>query len=396
MTSEEDFQPRETAQEVLDFVTFAGYSLSRDQLVRLHQKRLIGPPETHYPGGRRGIETTYPPGTAQRVIRIVQMKANTKKFDELAWRLWWEGHDVELELVRDYLLKTAARWDQRRALFQRVAEVYIGIPGTEGERDLFDEFLYKKKIPPPLGTIRKRLRNGDKYVEFARLLVDLAQGRTRAFDQREVELFEEATGYQFAEESDQGGESIVGVKALEAMGAFFEESLFDVANSLEDDELHYAKSFTHFVVNSFANLGTVMGEVYGGTGRGYGLIGRVFKTLTDDADEQVMCLLLVSLLLRDPDLRENLPEFEKNMIHFNGVTYPDYQRLRYLANVVPGVRKLMTPSRLRAAFESPEGAEKLRVSFVEFRFHNAKELGEAFALRPDLFEDVMPNPEELT
>ena len=119
------------------------------------------------------------------------------------------------------------------------------------------------------------------------------------------------------------------------------------------------------------------------------------NTLTGDADEQVLCLLLISSMLRDPKVRESLPEYTETITRFSDVTFPDYQKLEYLADSVPGVRKLITSTRLKAAFENPEGAERLRLSFARFRSNHATELGEAIALRPDLFESAIQRTHEM-
>ena len=56
------------------------------------------------------------------------------------------------------------------------------------------------------------------------------------------------------------------------IGTFARESLLDVAE-FEDDELRSANLLTHFVVDSMAKLGSVMSDVYGGTGRRFSLVG---------------------------------------------------------------------------------------------------------------------------
>jgi len=388
---------RESAQEVLDFVHFSGYELSRDQLVRLHQKRLIGPVETRYPGGRRGLETTYPLGTAQRVLRIVQLKVTTKKFDEIAWRLWWEGYDIDFTLIRTFLLKGAARWDVRRGMLRRAADVFDGIEGTEGERDLLDELFHKKKTNFPLGTMRRRFRkNEEQYVESARLFVDLMAGRLDDFGPREVSLFEAATGYNFESDIDEDGVDQAGAGAFGMIMECLNSTSTEVAESLDEAELRFTRQFAHFLLQSMSNIGKMMSATYGGTGKGFGLAGTSFEKLSRDPDEQVLAILLLAVFLRNPEIRDNLPEFEERMAQFNGVTFQDYLRLRYLAEAVPGLGKLVTPERMKLAIESEDGMRRHEARIANYRADHADEIDRAIRSRPDLFPKQLPTAEAVT
>ena len=149
----------ESAQDVLDYLKFAGFDVTRDQLARLHRRRLISQP-IQGPGTGRGHVSMFPSGTAQRVLRISQLKEGTKQLDELAWRLWWEGYDVEPDLVRSYLLKKAARWDEQLREI-RAAATGSGTPDDEvddGERDVLDEVFFQHlKVGPSLVSARRQL-----------------------------------------------------------------------------------------------------------------------------------------------------------------------------------------------------------------------------------------------
>ena len=49
------------------------------------------------------------------------------------------------------------------------------------------------------------------------------------------------------------------------------------------------------------------------------------------------------------------------------------------------MEELVSPSSMRAAFDSPEGAERWRARFDEFRLEHFEAIEEAMADRPDLF-----------
>lgn len=371
---------RETAQGVLDFVTDAGYELSRGQLVLLHRRGLIGPVETRYPGGRRGVETVYPGGTAERVLRIAQMKTHTKNLDEIAWRLWWEGRNVDAVLVRTYLYKIASRWDKRLSELRVAAAVYLG--DAEADHDLLDEAFHKRRIHPPLGTIRRRLKNGDEYVEFLNLLVNLMLGHAES-DSHQIEIFENATGYRFA--SSESDDLSPGAEAMNLMNEFAKLNWADYAKTLGDEDLRSSRDFVRLITSSIQNLGEIMHDLYGGTGQGYALAAKALKGAIDDPDQQIACLLLYSVLLRDPKIGDKLPEIEAQLGHVNTVTYADHLRLRYLGDAVPGLRKLLTPSVLQSAYSTVEGAISLKAKLAVFQEKHRAELESAIAKRPDLF-----------
>jgi hypothetical protein len=94
---------------------------------------------------------------------------------------------------------------------------------------------------------------------------------------------------------------------------------------------------------------------------------------------------LTSTFLKDDHIRANLPDFEKLVVNSPVVSYQDYLRLRYLARQVPGLDELVTPTRMREAFESPEGAEQWRASFEQFHLEHLQEMEDAIDERPDLF-----------
>ena len=372
---------RESTEDVLDYVKFAGFELTRDQLMRLHQRRLIGQ-NFHISGLRRFIGALNPPGTAERMLRIARLKATTKKLDELGWRLWWEGSDVEPELVREYLVKIATRWDVRLGEIHNPTTIEAPAEDELGERDILDEvFFQKPNATPSMASVRKRMGKGtDLYVEFAGLLVDLMRGDFSTLSASSISLFAEDDAIGAAK-----GEAHAHETALRAMRAAMSQSFGELVASLDDEEIENARPVALLLSRIIASIGDIVHDAYGGGTRDTTAVGKSLVALSENPEEQVLSLLLTTSFLKDEHLREHLPEFEEIELHVPAISFLDYLRLEFLASEIPGLERLMTPARIHAAFESSEGAERWRTLFDQFRVEHFDEVEDAMASRPDLF-----------
>jgi hypothetical protein len=77
------------------------------------------------------------------MLRIAQLEASSKKLDELAWRLWWEGSRVEPDLVRDYLVKMSNRWDDRLGEIRGSNSSSTTDDEVTSDRDVLDEVFFQ-------------------------------------------------------------------------------------------------------------------------------------------------------------------------------------------------------------------------------------------------------------
>jgi hypothetical protein len=370
---------------VWDYLEFAGFHLTREQLVRIHQRRVVNEPFLS-PSSWRDPRTSYDPGTAERILKIAQLKAKSKHLDELAWRLWWEGTAVDPTLVRDYLLKMAKRWDERLSEFRKAADEAADDEELQGERDVLDEVFFKHLKPAPSVTsLRKRLGKGsDIYVEFAGLLIDLLRGDFSILGQQAVELFER-DGDDALEEDESGDFRWAGRTALQAMQSDAKLPYAHLVESLNDRQIEDARPVALLFTRIIASFGEIVHDGFGGTSRDRDTVGHSLVALSESPEEQVLSLLLTSSFLKHDRIRASLPLYDGLVVHSPAVSYDDYLRLRYLAQEVPGMEDLVNPSRMREAFDSPEGAERWRASFEEFRLGHLQEFEEAMAARPDLF-----------
>ena len=383
----------EPTQDILDFLGFAGVETTRDQLARLHRRRLIGEPFHDQSGGRSSL-VRYPAGTAERMLRISQIRSSTKQLDELAWRLWWEGFDVEPDLIRTYLLKRATRWDEQL----RELRVVAGEANDDesGERDVLDEVFFQHlKAGPAMVSARKRLGRGSElYAEFSALLIDLMHGDLSSLERVDGRLFDrEATGGNATidEESPRAGEV-----ALQAMQASMDTAFIQLVASLDDKEIASARPVALLLLGLISQVGSIVQEVFGGSGHGRDNVGKSLITMAENSDEQVLALLLTSSFLKDDGVRGVLPDVTPVTAAPPAIPFLDFLRLRFLAVEVPGFVALLAPALVRDAFATPEGALRWHARFDEYWLSHFFDLQEAMALRPDLFAEAPLEPDEET
>jgi len=382
----------EPTQDILDFLGFAGVETTRDQLARLHRRRLIGEPFHDQSGGRSSL-TRYPAGTAERMLRISQLRSSTKQLDELSWRLWWEGFDVEPDLIRTYLLKRATRWDEQLRELRVVAEANND---ESGERDVLDEVFFQHlKAGPAMVSARKRLGRGSElYAEFSALLIDLMHGDLSSLVRVDAGLFDrQATGGSalIDEESRRAGDV-----ALQAMQASMDTAFIQLVASLDDKEIASARPVALLLLGLISQVGGIVQEVFGGSGAGRDNVGKSLITMAENSDEQVLALLLTSSFLKDDAVRGALPGIAPTTAPPPTISFLDFLRLRFLAVEVPGFVALLAPAIVRDAFATPEGAARWHARFDEYWLSHFFELQEAMALRPDLFAEAPLEPDEET
>jgi hypothetical protein len=382
----------EPTQDILDYLGFAGVETTRDQLARLHRRRLISEPFHDQNGGRSSL-SRYPAGTAERMLRISQLRSGTKQLDELAWRLWWEGFDVEPDLIRTYLLKRATRWDEQLREIRMVAGETK--EDEKGERDVLEEVFFEHlKVGPAMVSARKRLGRGSElYAEFSALLIDLMHGDLSSLDRIESGLFDgQATGRVVPtniEESRRAGEI-----ALDAMQNSMDTAFIQLVTSLDDKEIANARPVALRLLGLISNVGSIVQEVFGGSGHGRDNVGKSLITMAENSEDQVLALLLTSSFLKDDRVRETLPEMAPDPATAPPISFLDFLRLRFLAIEVPGFAALLAPGVVREAFATPEGDERWHRAFDEFWLSHFFELQEAMGLRPDLFAEEPLEPDE--
>jgi len=290
-------------------------------------------------------------------------------------------------------LKRATRWDEQLREIRSVANETV--EDEKGERDVLDEVFFQHlKAGPAMVSARKRLGRGSElYAEFSALLIDLMHGDLTSLDHEQTGLFDrEATGGSVTSGVDETRRA--GEVALQAMQSSMDSAFIQLVASLDDKEIANARPVALRLLGLISNVGSIVQEVFGGSGHGRDNVGKSLITMAENAEEQVLSLLLTSSFLKDDRVREALPEIATVSANPPTISFLDFLRLRYLAIEVPGFVALLAPALVREAFATPEGAERWHARFDDYWLSHFFELQEAMTLRPDLFAEAPLEPDE--
>jgi hypothetical protein len=101
----------ESANFLLSVAAEAGFVLTKRQLARWHRAGLLPKPKQEGLGRHKGSQSLYPEGTAKQLLAICELMKKERRLEHLSWQLWWQGFDIDLEFIRDFIAKRWHRWD---------------------------------------------------------------------------------------------------------------------------------------------------------------------------------------------------------------------------------------------------------------------------------------------
>ncbi len=84
------------------------------QLSRWHRIGLLPKPKRRSLGKGHGTEEAiYPSQTADQLLHLLELRKekHERRHLHLAWYQWWDGYDVPMPLVREFLKLVAGQWD---------------------------------------------------------------------------------------------------------------------------------------------------------------------------------------------------------------------------------------------------------------------------------------------
>jgi hypothetical protein len=316
----------EPRDEVIKYAAKLGYVVTAPQLARWHRAGLLPRPRQQPLGRGRGTETVYPPGTAAQVVALCQIKDDERRLGRVAFRLWWEGFDVDLGLIRNQLVSA---------------------------------------MEPLEIEVRKRAAKGRSPLEG---------GLRRSLGQQRVEAIT-ATMRQAAS-TNSAPPAKVSWEAMEA----WPPTLDDVAAMLgeaaaariagtpvatliadaSDGDLVAARDRTRAMVALLRNAAAPMAWLYGKSGSVFRMVDRLMDTMTP-SDHLGM---VAAMLAFTPFMRS-----EVLAVLDAGTQPPLAQQLRQILAIrdqVPGATGVLTPMAIRALLRDKEAAGRYRPRIEEF------------------------------
>jgi hypothetical protein len=292
--------------------------------------------------------------------------------------------------VRSYAEKACREFDET---LERIRGLVRGNSkdGT-GIRAVRNHLSNSSDLPPPVGSIRRHLDwgGGRDFERFVSLLVGTIVGETKSLDSGDCRLIERAFHFDEARRTPLSGsqdwwEQEDG-SGFVWMAKFLSRSLTDRLKEIPDDRFLEARDEAQAFFKAIVTFGEVMNWAFKRQwGLGFGFAGRAVQRLVDDPKRQVAIVVLFHAFRNDPELSENLHILRDSMRDWSTESYQDWKRLRFLAEEVPELDSVVSPLRMREAFRTQQGWERLNKAIAAFRAQHAEEIDCVISAHPELF-----------
>lgn len=318
MDGGEDLKGWETRDELLAAEVAESFPLSGSQLARMHRAGLIDRPVTRSLGRGRGKASLYPPGTRDRLKRVLELRREIRSFNEISWRLWWEDGGPVPKVVRARLLRVASDWERdREELSRLLGGEDMGDPAAEAEMDAAYKSLEVDRAPASLGRVRRNVGRSEFATVF-RVFAEVASGRFEGFadterldEESRGGLFERALGIDRARVDHLAGtepwfEGSSEHDMLSLSTAIGERSLADLADAADVDLDAARQEIREFWRSVLAGT-SVVEQIFGSAAFGFGTVSAVFRG--QPRGGEAFFLLMWLALREDPRLREGMAEY---------------------------------------------------------------------------------------
>jgi len=387
------FENGETAACLLSLVEQQGYSLTADQLRRLHLEGLIERPLQDHPDGKVGSETVYPEGTGDLLLAVCSQCQQKRSFRAVAWQLWRDGYPILLTCIRADLRKTAEEWERLRRLLTN--------PGTRTFSKLVRKALAKVasyRFRTSFITQARKRVGTTSFDTFTRILLEIAAGNFQGYadydtysrdeEQKIVEkgfglsqtVIDRALGVDWTKNLEH---TLVELNDIVASSPF--ETWLDQAS---DSELLHNRDELCLLLTALESLSSAIEDAVGKRATG-GLI--LYQMLCRAAQKDFPILFLMWSVVR-PRFQTSIDELLHAARQWLKEGLPAYTALRQLQVEVPATASLLTRRRRRAAMRNEQAQQRYLAEFRVFYQQHREELMAFWLRHPEWYK---PSPEEL-
>jgi hypothetical protein len=350
-----------------------GHKVSDVQFGQWHRFGLLPEPDRRWLGKSHGsAKAIYPPAAAAQLVRLCQLRKEkrTRRLDHLAWYLWWEGYDVPMGRIREFLEGEAHRLDGAAAGWrakspeerQSVVEAEFG----EEKRLSADETLVS----------RARRRVGKKALPnfLASLLPPLPEDKT---DPMQVvkgfglqSLFGTLLGQRTLGASDAG-------EVIEASRKALSTPCSERLAALSDADLRTCRNHLQEKLAEVEQIGIVARQQGGRSAKAW-----LTAILPTKAVWQARYLVFLEPLLDDPAYRgPKPPNGTLTVMDFA----PTFELLELLVREVPilGEWEVLTPRIVKLATHDAARLDRLARDIQYFAKRNPDEFEAFLAAHPE-------------
>jgi hypothetical protein len=192
----------ETSGYLLAQARKAGFSVKDEKLRRWQRRGLLPPVQRHGLGRGRGTESLYPAGSAKQLVALCAQVKKRRVLRDAAWAIWWENYPVSEAWIRERLEQYLILPEELRAVWNSEESEKSADPV-----ELIERWAQtKKRLPQPLGRIRRSLRQ-NRFITFLIFLLQVVAGIRPLFSSDEEDGDSEVTNKGFAIKDAQEAET---------------------------------------------------------------------------------------------------------------------------------------------------------------------------------------------
>lgn len=382
----------ETNQELLQLSHEHGFELKQETLARWHREGLLPKPETRSRGKGHGTQSVYPPGTGRQLLALCEIRRQEGRLLHIAWRLWWEGHTVSMELVRQLVNQVVTEWSEikRRLVDPKTGEL------SEWACDQIDRAQNERL--ESMGYSRKRTGR-ERFSTLTRVMMEVAAGQFDGYEvdattldsEDERQIVERGLGLDRARKDRllgagplYSGESEDLLREMSrTIGRIFApEVLQEELGKLTDGDLVRARDEIRLVLAPIEMFSVFADRIFG---RGaFGLSLALDALHRTDPLAQAWGLVVWIMFGR-----RGTAEMQENMEGYLRDAPGMQSQLRWapllgrLVLEVPALGELFSPRQPRTAFRRPEAMMSLQDQIDQFREQHAEEVDAFFSEHPE-------------
>jgi hypothetical protein len=329
----------ETRDQMIQRVASLGYEVSEAQLARWHRAGLLPRPQQRPLGRGRGTETNYPPGASVQVVAICQIKHEERRLGRIAFRLWWEGFAVDLEVIRNQL-----------SSMMEPLENEIRNAGAGGEGKL------RGAIGRSLGP------------ERIKAIIAMA-GQAASAEGEPPTTAPWETLESWPPTLDEIA-TLLGHATATQMAGTPVASLIAQAS---DDDLIRARDRTRSMTTLLRNAAAPMAWLYGKSGSVFKMVDQMMESMTPQDYMGMVAMMVAYTPVMRPEVLAVLD---------TGTQPPLAQELRQILAIreqVPGAAQILTPMAIRACLRDKEAARRYRPQIDHFAAEHREEIDSVLA-----------------
>lgn len=164
-----------TAEQVIEFAGQYGFEITKPQLQRWRDNKLLPPAKQHALGQGKGSESGYPPQACRQALAIAQCMNANMTLAATGWHLWLLGFPAAECYWRPRMEAWAASLDQCKGLLLEAEDQDDDDADLAGTVHQLNEI---PKLSSPLSVIRRSLNGGgrNRFAEFIRWPLEIFLG----------------------------------------------------------------------------------------------------------------------------------------------------------------------------------------------------------------------------